>query len=72
MTLEQIITLALDKGGVVGVALLALWLLNESWKLRTADVKHYAEQYRGDAILMREVLKENTEAITKLMERLAK
>lgn len=68
--LQLLFTTLTQSGGMGALAAFVIWTLNKVWTDRLHDAQKYAETYRQDATLMREALRENTEVITKLLERL--
>jgi aryl-alcohol dehydrogenase-like predicted oxidoreductase len=63
---NTVIETVIGQGGVAGVAMLALWLLNRTW----ADALHRearnAEQIRQDRQALNEVLTQNVHAMTRM------
>jgi hypothetical protein len=49
-------------GGTAGVAALALWMLNETWKQRLHEATSYAETLNGHRISLIDIVKANTQA----------
>jgi len=56
------------QGGLAAVAALALWMLNQFWKVKALDSREWRDQERGDKLLLIKTLGENTKALTELIE----
>ena len=70
MSPKDIVDLALNTGGVVALAAFAIWMLNQVWAARLEEQKRHTEQIAQMWEETRKTLDANTEAITKLLERL--
>lgn len=66
----EIIKLIAETGGTLGLALFAIWILNKVWTDRLIETKQYAEDIRLLNSLVVSALDRNTEAMTRLVERL--
>lgn len=69
MTIETIIGVIAQHGGTLGLAIFAIWMLNRVWADRVAAVERYAVDLRVLQVETREALDRNTEAWSRLMER---
>jgi len=67
---KDIIDLALNTGGVVALAAFAIWMLNQVWSARLEEQKRHTQQITQMWEDTRKALDANTEAITRLLERL--
>ncbi len=70
MSAKDIIDLALNTGGVVALAAFAIWMLNQVWSARLEEQKRHTQQITQMWEDTRKALDANTEAITRLLERL--
>lgn len=70
MTAKDIVDLALNTGGVVALAAFAIWMLNQVWASRLEEQKRHTQQITEMWQETRRALDANTEAITRLLERL--
>lgn len=62
-------TKILDMGGLAALAVIALWMLNETWKARLEDSKRYAADLRRLLDQVQHALENNTRAMTQWLER---
>ena len=72
-TSSQLLTIALQQGGAVIVAVFAIWMLRREYQERLADqeerLRLEQERVKGereDKLTMLQIIKENTEAVTSL------
>lgn len=70
MELGEIIQTIFDNGGMLGLSLVCLWMLNQVWKDRLSTEKANGNHWEIEAKANREVIQANTQAITQLCERL--
>lgn len=81
MSIDQIIKLVFDSGGTLGLAVFTIFFLNKVWDGRITDVKEnrdarvadaqaHAAEYRALADQVTGALRENTIAMTQLVERM--
>lgn len=66
----DIVTLIANTGGTLGLAIFAIYMLNKTWQERLKEERQNTEEVREMWRSTRETLEKNTEAITKLLERL--
>lgn len=72
MSVDQLIAAAVENGGLLGFALASLWMLNRVWADRVSTEKTVSEKWKILAQQNQTVIKENTRAITQLIEMLRK
>jgi hypothetical protein len=65
MELAQVISLVAQHGGTLGLAIVALWMLNKTWEARVDEEHTRTEQ-------VRQALERNTEVLSRLCARLEK
>ena len=65
----EIIALIANTGGTLGLAIFAIWRLNEVWKARLEEVKRDRESIKELWECTREALQENTKVIALWLER---
>jgi len=70
MGVENVIGLVAQHGGLLGLALFAIWMLNKVWEARVEEAKANAEEKAVQRQELLEVVKANTAVMTRLCERL--
>lgn len=68
MTAADIITLVAQHGGLLGLSVFAIWMLNRVWELRLEEAKRNALCERDRADQVRQALEGNTKAMVRLIE----
>jgi hypothetical protein len=58
-----------DKGGVLALAAVSLWMLDRVWRDRLSEEKRNSQSLRDLTCQLRDVISENTKAITLFLER---
>lgn len=66
------IDLILNTGGVFGLAIFSIWILNKVWQLRLEDMQRYAEDMRELRDATFRALENNTRVMQQLVEELRK
>lgn len=69
MTID-IVSLVAQTGGTLGLAIVALWMLNRVWDDRLKEAQQYAADMRDNGKELRCALERNTEAMTRLVGKL--
>ena len=69
MTLD-IVSLIAQSSGMMGLAIFAIWVLNHVWEDRVRQEARHAETINALWLETKEALEQNTQVITKLLERM--
>ena len=70
MGIGEMIGLIAQHGGLLGLALFAIWMLNKVWESRLSEAKANAEDKAIQRQELLDVVKANTAAMTRLCERI--
>jgi hypothetical protein len=66
----SIVNLVAQTGGLLGLAVFAIWMLNRVWESRLDEAKRNAREILEMRNETRDALNRNTEVMTRLCERL--
>lgn len=66
----DLISLVANTGGVLGLAIFTMFMLDRVWKDRCAAIERYAADVRSMWDQTKDVVEANTMAMTRLMEKL--
>lgn len=69
---SDIITLIAQNGGLLGAFIFSVWMINKVWEARLDEAKRNAAAESEMRAQMQDALNRNTEAMTRLCERLEK
>jgi hypothetical protein len=68
--MPDIVTMVAQTGGVMGLALFSIWMLNKVWEARLDEAKRYAADVAEQRRELSDAVNRNTEAMTRLCARL--
>ena len=72
MQVGEMIALIAQSGGLLGLSIFAIWMLNKGWEARLAEEKRHSAVESQTRQQMQDALNRNTEVMTRLCERLDK
>lgn len=70
MELTQVATLIAQHGGLLGLSIFAIWMLNKVWEARLAEAERHAQAEFEMRCAVLDALNRNTKALAQLRERL--
>ncbi len=70
MPVEQLIPLIAQTGGLLGLSIFAIFMLNKVWESRLDEARKNAKDIADQRREVLEALQRNTEVITRICERL--
>lgn len=68
----EIIAQLVDASGMAALAVFSIWILNRVWNDRVEAEKRHSEEMKRVSDELRDVVVNNTEAMTRLCERIDK
>lgn len=70
MEVAQVATLIAQHGGLLGLSVFAIWMLNKVWEARLEEAERHAKAEYEMRIAVLDALNRNTKALAELRERL--